>query len=158
MLRGRWTPENRAALERLLAQKFEYTPIAVFDWDYTCIAGDTANVVFHALCRDLAFQFDHPDFVNWVEEIPVPSRILECVENCLSIIESSCSFTSRCTLSSFIFLLLDFVLLPQIISYPQHGAHVLSFCCAATLYNVSGYGFPSAGRLNLEYACVPFAG
>jgi hypothetical protein len=80
MLRGRWSDENRAALEKLLAQQFKYTPIAVFDWDYTCIAGDTANVVFHALCRDLAFQFDHPDFVNWVEEIPVPSRILECVE------------------------------------------------------------------------------
>lgn len=79
-LRGRWTAENGAALEKLLAQTFKYRPIAVFDWDYTCIAGDTSNVVFHALCRDLAFQFDHPDFASWVEEIPVPSRILECVE------------------------------------------------------------------------------
>ena len=80
MLNGRWTPENRAALEKLLAQKFSYTPIAVFDWDNTCIAGDTSDVVFHELCRDLAFQFEHSDFVNWVEEIPIPSRILECAE------------------------------------------------------------------------------
>ncbi len=80
MLTGRWTPENRAALETLLAQKFSFTPIAIFDWDNTCIAGDTSDVVFHELCRDLAFQFEHPDFVNWVEEIPIPSRILECAE------------------------------------------------------------------------------
>lgn len=80
MLKGRWTTENLAVLENLLARRVKYPPIAVFDWDHTCIAGDTANTVFHALCRDLAFQFDHPDFVNWVEEIPIPSRILECVE------------------------------------------------------------------------------
>ena len=79
-LLGRWTNENRAALEQLLAQKFSHPPIAIFDWDYTCIAGDTANMVFHQQCRDLAFQFEHPDFVNWVEEIPIPSRILECAE------------------------------------------------------------------------------
>lgn len=80
MLNGRWTTENRTVLENLLAQQFQHSPIAVFDWDYTCIAGDTANMVFHQLCRDLAFQFEHPEFVNWVEEIPIPSRIPECVE------------------------------------------------------------------------------
>jgi phosphoserine phosphatase len=80
MLRGRWTTENRAALQALLAQRFDYTPIAVFDWDHTCIQGDTSNAVFHELCRDLAFRFDHPDFFDWVEEIPIPSRIVECVE------------------------------------------------------------------------------
>jgi phosphoserine phosphatase len=80
VLSGRWTEENRAALAELAARKFDYTPIAVFDWDHTCIRGDTSNVVFHELCRDLAFKFDHPDFVTWVEEIPIPTRILECVE------------------------------------------------------------------------------
>lgn len=80
MLPRRWIPENRAALEKLLAQKFDEPPIAIFDWDHTCIQGDTANLVFHELCRDLAFHFEHPDFENWVEEIPIPSRILECVE------------------------------------------------------------------------------
>ncbi len=79
-LHGRWTPENRAGLETLLAEKFSYTPTAIFDWDNTCIAGDTSDVVFHELCGDLAFHFENPDFVNWVEEIPIPSRILECVE------------------------------------------------------------------------------
>jgi phosphoserine phosphatase len=28
----------------------------------------------------LAFKFESPDFVNWVEEIAIPTRILECVE------------------------------------------------------------------------------
>jgi len=80
MLHGRWTSENRAALENLLARKFSYTPIAVFDWDNTCALGDTADAVFHAQCRDLAFHFETPEFVAWVEEIPVPTRILECYE------------------------------------------------------------------------------
>ena len=80
MLRGRWTPENRAALETLLARKFSYTPIAIFDWDGTCALGDIADLVFHAQCRDLAFHFDSPEFVTWVEEISVPTRIFECCE------------------------------------------------------------------------------
>lgn len=79
-LSGRWTGANRAVLEGLLARDSKTQPIAVFDWDHTCIGGDTANAVFHALCRDLAFRFDHPEFADWVEEIPVPTRILECVE------------------------------------------------------------------------------
>lgn len=79
-LSGRWTAENRAVLEGLLAREFKTQPIAIFDWDHTCIGGDTANAVFHELCRDLAFKFNHPEFSDWVEEIPVPTRILECVE------------------------------------------------------------------------------
>jgi phosphoserine phosphatase len=80
MLTGRWTAENRAALERLLARKFSYTPIAVFDWDGTCASGDIAELVFHAQCRALTFHFESPEFVAWVEEISVPTRILECYE------------------------------------------------------------------------------
>ena len=72
--------ENRATLENLLARKYAYTPIAIFDWDGTCASGDIADLVFHAQCRDLAFHFDSPEFVKWVEEISVPSRILECYE------------------------------------------------------------------------------
>ena len=79
-LRGRWTDDNRAALERLLAKTFCEQPIAVFDWDYTSIHGDTADMVFHELCRDLAFHFESLYFQNWVEEIPVPTRLSECVE------------------------------------------------------------------------------
>lgn len=79
-LHGRWTPRNRAALENLLARKFSYTPIAIFDWDNTCVLGDTADAAFHAQCRDLAFHFQSREFIAWVEEIPVPTRILECYE------------------------------------------------------------------------------
>lgn len=80
MLNGRWTSENRAALENLLARKFSYTPIAIFDWDGTCAAGDIADLVFHAQCRALTFHFDSPEFEAWVAEVAVPTRILECVE------------------------------------------------------------------------------
>lgn len=80
MLNGRWTAENRAALETLLARKFSYTPIAIFDWDGTCASGDIADLVFHCLCRDLAFHFESPEFEAWVQEISVPTRIFECYE------------------------------------------------------------------------------
>jgi phosphoserine phosphatase len=79
-LSGRWTAENRGALRALLAKSFQPRPIAVFDWDNTCIQGDTSDAVFHQMCRELAFRFDHPGFQQWVEEIPVPTRILECLE------------------------------------------------------------------------------
>lgn len=80
-LRGRWTDENRAFMERLLARKHNPPPIAIFDWDNTCVNGDTADMVFHQLCRDLTFKFDAPGFVDWIEELPVPTRILECYES-----------------------------------------------------------------------------
>src|SRR5581483_1484946 len=79
-LRGRWTDENRAFLESLLAHKHNPPPIAIFDWDNTCVNGDTADMVFHQLCRDLAFRFEAPGFIQWIEELPVPTRILECYE------------------------------------------------------------------------------
>jgi phosphoserine phosphatase len=77
---GRWTGENRAALQELLARDFRVPPIAIFDWDNTCIRGDTSDFVFHELCRDLAFQFDAPGFAAWVQELPVPTRIFQAVE------------------------------------------------------------------------------
>jgi phosphoserine phosphatase len=80
MLKGRWTPENRAGLEQLLTRQYKTPPIAIFDWDNTCVQGDTADLVFHSLCRDLAFKFEAGGFVDWVNEIPIPHSILECVE------------------------------------------------------------------------------
>ncbi len=79
-LRGRWTNENRAALETLLRREYPYPPIAIFDWDQTSMHGDVADAVFHQLCRELAFQFESPEFTRWVQEIPVPTRILEWYE------------------------------------------------------------------------------
>lgn len=80
MLKGRWTPENRAGLEKLLTREYKSPPIAIFDWDNTCVQGDTADLIFHSLCRDMAFRFDAPSFVEWVEQVPMPTRILECAE------------------------------------------------------------------------------
>lgn len=85
MLAGRWTPENRAALETLLARTYRNAPIAIFDWDGTCAHGDTADLVFHQLCRDLAFDFHAPDFAEWIEQLPFsPEPILFAVERYLS--------------------------------------------------------------------------
>ncbi len=68
-LAGCWTDENRLALEAMLARDYPRSPIAVFDWDNTCILGDIGDLTFHQLCRDLAFRFDTPGFWDWVSEV-----------------------------------------------------------------------------------------
>lgn len=40
---GRWTPEVRGALTALLDRPHDGRPLAVFDWDGTCIAGDVGE-------------------------------------------------------------------------------------------------------------------
>ncbi len=67
-LTGCWTEENRRALEELLAREYKHTPIAVFDWDGTCMRGDIEDAVFHQVCQDLAFRFDAPGFHEWLTE------------------------------------------------------------------------------------------
>lgn len=80
VLSGRWQAKNRAALERLLAARFDPLPIAILDWDGTCMRGDIADAVFHDLCRGLAFHFESLEFEKWVNELSVPTRIMECYE------------------------------------------------------------------------------
>lgn len=68
MLHGRWTERNRIALEELIGRDRIKSPIAVFDWDNTCIRGDVADAVFHRQCDELAFRFEAPGFWDWVTE------------------------------------------------------------------------------------------
>jgi phosphoserine phosphatase len=83
MLSGCWTEENRAALEELIARPYHVPPIAIFDWDNTCIRGDIADAAFHQLCRDLALRFDAPGFWDWVTEAHPRNLIGEAyVEYC----------------------------------------------------------------------------
>ncbi len=74
-LSGRWTDENRAVLEQLLAREFHSPPIAVFDWDNACIQGDIADATFHHLCADLMFKFDAPGFWEWMGEAGLENRV-----------------------------------------------------------------------------------
>lgn len=69
MLSGRWTQQNRIALEDLLAEKPRERQIAVFDWDNTCVAGDIADAVFHQLARELVFNFEYQGFWDWIHEV-----------------------------------------------------------------------------------------
>lgn len=68
MLNGSWSAENRAALEELLARQYASPPLAVLDWDGTCIYGDVSDAVYHALCESLALRFDAPDLWEWFHE------------------------------------------------------------------------------------------
>jgi phosphoserine phosphatase len=79
-LSARWSPENRAVLEELRARKFSTPPIAVFDWDNTCIRGDIADATFHALASALAFRFDAPGFWEWVNEASLATPIREAYD------------------------------------------------------------------------------
>lgn len=80
MLSGRWSDENCAALQELLAASFSYTPIAIFDWDNTCIDGDIADLTFHHLCADMKFRFDADGFGEWIDELAIPNRIGDYIE------------------------------------------------------------------------------
>lgn len=55
-----WAPSNRACLEAwilgLHQRPFAIAPAAVFDWDDTCFAGDTAAVAFNYVLDNLALQ------------------------------------------------------------------------------------------------------
>ncbi|MGB8645923.1 MAG: haloacid dehalogenase-like hydrolase [Anaerolineae bacterium] len=68
ILHGRWTAENRTAIEQLLTRSYPEPPIAVFDWDNTCIYRDIGDATFHSLAADLGFKFDAPGFWDWVTE------------------------------------------------------------------------------------------
>lgn len=77
MLHGRWTEENRKTLEWLIDRESKEPPIAVFDWDNTCIRGDISDVVFRHLCADLAFRFEEAGFWDWVTEARYQNEVSE---------------------------------------------------------------------------------
>lgn len=81
MLHGRWTDRNRHALESLIEKRHVIPPIAVFDWDNTCIQGDIADAVFHHLSADMAFKFDAPGFDDWLFEAGCADRIVSALSS-----------------------------------------------------------------------------
>jgi phosphoserine phosphatase len=76
-LLGRWSDENRNALEELIDRNHARSPIAVFDWDNTCIRGDIADAVYHEISLDLAFHFESPGFWDWITENGSENNIVE---------------------------------------------------------------------------------
>jgi phosphoserine phosphatase len=74
-LTGCWTEENRRALEEMLGREHKHLPIAVLDWDGTCMQGDIAEVIYHQLCEELGFRFETPGFWDWITE-PVPTNTI----------------------------------------------------------------------------------
>ncbi len=72
---GRWTPEVRAALEKLIADKGrgapgydpKIPPVAVLPWSDAAVAGDPAELVFLSLVSEVKFKFDD----SWWELVPI---------------------------------------------------------------------------------------
>ena len=74
-----WSAGNRAALDEIVGREYRHSPIAVFDWDNTCIRGDIGVAVYHQLCRDLAFHFDAPGFLEWITEVTPADLVSQAI-------------------------------------------------------------------------------
>ncbi|HEX4046812.1 MAG TPA: hypothetical protein VH309_03210 [Elusimicrobiota bacterium] len=75
LMAGRWTPEVRAAIEKLIADKGRGSPgydpkrppVAVLPWSDALVAGDPAELVFLRLVTEAKFKFDD----DWWEMVPI---------------------------------------------------------------------------------------
>jgi len=75
LMAGRWTPEVRAALEKVLAAKGrgapdydpKTPPVAVFPWSDALVSGDPAELVFLRLVTDAKFRSDDA----WWQIVPI---------------------------------------------------------------------------------------
>jgi phosphoserine phosphatase len=75
LMGGRWTPEVRAAIEKLIADKgrdsagydAKVPPVAVLPWSDASVAGDPAELVFLRLVSEAKFKIDD----SWWDLIPV---------------------------------------------------------------------------------------
>ena len=53
---GRWVPENKVALEKMIEESKNQGNYAVFDWDYTSIYQDTQENLFRYQIDNLKFK------------------------------------------------------------------------------------------------------
>jgi phosphoserine phosphatase len=75
LMGGRWTPEVRAAIEKIIADKgrgfpgydAKIPPVAVLPWSDASVAGDPAELVFLKLVTEAKFKIDD----SWWEIVPV---------------------------------------------------------------------------------------
>jgi phosphoserine phosphatase len=75
LMAGRWTPEVRAAIEKLIADKGrgapgydpKVPPVAVLPWSDAAVAGDPAELVFLKLVTEVKFKIDD----SWWELVPI---------------------------------------------------------------------------------------
>ncbi|MFI5349005.1 MAG: hypothetical protein ACHQ2Z_05650 [Elusimicrobiota bacterium] len=75
LMGGRWTPEVRAALEKLIADRGrgaagydpKIPPVAVLPWSDAAVAGDPAELVFLRMVTEANFKFDD----SWWELVPI---------------------------------------------------------------------------------------
>lgn len=75
LMAGRWSPEVRAAIEKLIADKGrdapgydpKVPPVAALPWSDASVVGDPAELVFLRLVTEVKFKFDD----SWWELIPI---------------------------------------------------------------------------------------
>ena len=75
LMAGRWSPEVRAAIEKLIAEKGsdapgydpKVPPVAVLPWSDASVVGDPAELVFLKLVSEVKFKIDDA----WWELIPI---------------------------------------------------------------------------------------
>ena len=75
LMAGRWSPQVRAAIEKLIDEKgrgapgydSKIPPVAVLPWSDALVAGDPAELVFLRLVTDAKFRVDD----SWWEIVPI---------------------------------------------------------------------------------------
>lgn len=69
---GRWVPENKVALEKMIEESKNQGNYAVFDWDYTSIYQDTQENLFRYQIDNLKFKMTPEEFSKAIRrDIPL---------------------------------------------------------------------------------------
>ena len=69
---GRWVPENKVALEKMIEESKNQGNYAVFDWDYTSIYQDTQENLFRYQIDNLKFKMTPEEFSKAIrKDIPL---------------------------------------------------------------------------------------
>lgn len=69
---GRWVPQNRAVLDKVISESKNQGNYAVFDWDYTSIYQDTQENLFRYQIDNLRFKMAPEQFSKAIrKDIPL---------------------------------------------------------------------------------------
>ena len=69
---GRWVPQNRAVLDKVISESKNQGNYAVFDWDYTSIYQDTQENLFRYQIDNLRFKMTPEQFSKAIrKDIPL---------------------------------------------------------------------------------------
>lgn len=82
---GRWRPEVHQRLSALLEAPPSGRPVAVFDFDNTCILGDIGELFSHYLIDEMRYRYDLNDFWDEVHPDDGKKELKKITEEALNV-------------------------------------------------------------------------